>query len=215
MLHAAYGLGCAISPIVATRMVAAGLGWNSYYYVLLGWAIANTTTIAITYHPKFMLPKHDDEEMTESPTTDASTTPPKLDDSSKLDDSPAANSTTPLPRKRGPLRIVLTNRLCWMLALYLVLYLGLEISTGGWVVEFMIQVPSPPANSSTQSNCRSAMVPRTKCPTSPRGSGSASLSVVSSLASPLPVGVKSVWSGSTLSSPSASNSYSGLYPVYP
>src|SRR5277367_6328737 len=165
MLHAAYGLGCAISPIVATRMVAAGLGWNSYYYVLLGWAIANTTTIAITYHPKFMLPKHEDEEMTDSPTTDTTTTP------IKLDHPPAANSTTPPPRNRGPLMIVLTNRLCWMLALYLVLYLGLEISTGGWVVEFMIQVPSP--NLSTQSNCRSAMVPRTKCPTSPRGSGSA------------------------------------------
>jgi len=36
--------------------------------------------------------------------------------------------------------IVLNNRLSWILALYLVLYLGLEISTGGWVVEFMIQV---------------------------------------------------------------------------
>jgi len=136
MLHAAYGLGCAISPIVATRMVAAGLGWNSYYYVLLGWAIANTTTIAITYHPKFMLPKHDDEEMTELPTSTANTTP------TKFDISVLTTPTTPPPRRKGPLMVVLTNRLCWMLALYLVLYLGLEISTGGWVVEFMIQVLS-------------------------------------------------------------------------
>src|SRR5271170_2884067 len=97
MLHAAYGLGCAISPIVATRMVAAGLGWNSYYYVLLGWSIANTATIGITYHPKFMLPKPNDQEMTDLPTIDTSTTPIKLDNHS------ATNSTTPRPRHRGPL----------------------------------------------------------------------------------------------------------------
>lgn len=171
MLHAAYGLGCAISPIVATRMVAAGLGWNSYYYVLLGWAIANTATLAITYHPKFMLPKHEDEEMVELPTSAANPTP------IKLDGSVPTTATTPPPRRRGPLMIVLTNRLCWILALYLVLYLGLEISTGGWVVEFMIQVSSPPPIS-LQSNTRSATVHPTQCPTSPRGSGSASPSVV-------------------------------------
>ena len=45
-----------------------------------------------------------------------------------------------LQKHKGPLQIVLTNRFCWLVSLYIVLYLGLEISTGGWVVEFMIQV---------------------------------------------------------------------------
>jgi fucose permease len=129
--HAFYGLGCAISPIVATRMVEAGLGWNSYYYVLLGWSILNTITITTTYHPKFMKTKNGDDEITELPTTMATA------DSSGALESPV--------RVRGPLLIVVTNRFCWLVALYLVLYLGLEISTGGWVVEFMIQVPHSPS----------------------------------------------------------------------
>ena len=121
MLHACYGLGCAISPIVATRMVSAGLGWNSYYFVLLGWSITNSLVIGITYHPKFM--RSTPEELMELPSSSVDT-----------------NSNP--SRTRGPLYIVLTNRLCWFLGLYLVLYLGIEISTGGWVVEFMIQVGS-------------------------------------------------------------------------
>jgi fucose permease len=128
MLHAAYGLGCAISPIVSTRMVAAGLGWNSYYYVLLGWATTNTIIIWITYHPKFM--KEEEEvETTELTVTDLSVT---------AGDAPAL--TTSSPPEKSPLRIAFTSRFCWLAALFLVLYLGMEISTGGWVVSFMIQV---------------------------------------------------------------------------
>jgi fucose permease len=65
-----------------------------------------------------------------------------LELSSNLADTDSIATATTPTRTRGPLYIVLTNRLCWLLALYLVLYLGLEISTGGWLVEFMIQVPS-------------------------------------------------------------------------
>jgi len=129
MLHAFYGLGCAISPIVATRMIAAGLGWNSYYFVLLGWAILNTILLGITYHPKFMKSKAEDEEVIELPAASVSRA--------------GVDGTEGGSVRKGPLMVVVTNRFCWLVALYLVLYLGLEISTGGWVVEFMIQVPTP------------------------------------------------------------------------
>lgn len=128
MLHAAYGLGCAISPIASTRMVAAGLGWNSYYYVLLGWAATNTLIIWITYHPKFMEEK-EEAEATELAVADLSVTA-----------ADALPVTTSSPPEKSPLRIVFTSRFCWLAALFLVLYLGMEISTGGWVVSFMIQV---------------------------------------------------------------------------
>jgi hypothetical protein len=111
-------------------MVEAGLGWNSYYYVLLGWSVLDAIAIAITYHPNFMKSKTEDEETTELPTT--------------TDTVPRDPIGTDIPI-RGPLLIVVTNRFCWLVALYLVLYLGLEISTGGWVVEFMIQVPNSQA----------------------------------------------------------------------
>jgi fucose permease len=127
MLHSFYGLGCAISPIVATKMVAAGLGWNSYYYVLLGWAVTNTIIIGVTYHPNFMKSKEEHQE-TASPTEEV-----------KIEEVIISTPIEPT-LQRGPLKVVITNRFCWLVALYLVLYLGLEISTGGWVVEFMIQV---------------------------------------------------------------------------
>jgi fucose permease len=111
-------------------MVEAGLGWNSYYYVLLGWSVLDAIAIATTYHPNFMKPKTEDEEAIDLPAT--------------TDIGPADPRGTDIPI-RGPLIVVITNRFCWLVALYLVLYLGLEISTGGWVVEFMIQVPNSEA----------------------------------------------------------------------
>jgi fucose permease len=139
ILHAAYGLGCAISPIVATRMVESGLGWNSYYYVLLGWAVVNTITIAVTYHPNFMKQKVENEELTEVPATSRKNT-------ANLNVVLSGQAETIPLARRGPLMMVVTNRFCWLVALYLVLYLGLEISTGGWVVEFMIRVSLSSSN---------------------------------------------------------------------
>jgi len=187
VLHSFYGLGCAISPIVATKMVEAGLGWNSYYYVLLGWGVVNTLSLGVTYHPGFMrgratvgeqgdmelegpgqgtsgvclsAPGGEDGLFGSSSCNDGSS--PVEEDGMKIKDpedgmkinavpidiSKAVKDITTIegpgisPKKpKGPLSIILTNRFCWLVALYLVLYLGLEISTGGWVVEFMIQVP--------------------------------------------------------------------------
>lgn len=137
VLHACYGLGCAISPIVATRMVAAGLGWNSYYYVLLGWAILNTIVLGITYHPKFMKEKERDVQMTEIATIPEI----KTNGTTTIAATTINDNVTPTPRRqKGPLQIVMTNRFCWLVALFLLLYLGLEISTGGWVVSYMIEV---------------------------------------------------------------------------
>jgi hypothetical protein len=167
VLHAFYGLGCAISPIVATKMVEAGLGWNSYYYVLLGWAVLNTLSLGITYHPKFMRSRDEDAgeiEMEPShgtvipSSTSKDCLPPFSSDrisvngvsgdfskSTKDIKTGTTIASPPVqPKRKGPLQIVLTNRFCWLVSLYIVLYLGLEISTGGWVVEFMIQVnPNP------------------------------------------------------------------------
>jgi len=185
VLHAFYGLGCAISPIVATKMVEAGLGWNSYYYVLLGWAILNTLSLGITYHPNFMRSSGELEEveMERNQGTEISSTSANKNINANgcqgrisgnrvsVDSLAKGRSSrdvrdmtmgTTLPpgiqqKNKGPLQIVLTNRFCWLVSLYIVLYLGLEISTGGWVVEFMIQVtsqePPPFYNFHTFTSC--------------------------------------------------------------
>ena len=119
-------------------MVAAGLGWNSYYYVLLGWAILNTIVLAVTYHPNFMKPKDEEVEMPE-----ISAIPEiKSNGTTTITPSTVPSTPTAAPKRKGPLQIVVTNRFCWLVALFLLLYLGLEISTGGWVVSYMIEVCS-------------------------------------------------------------------------
>ena len=116
-------------------MLAAGLGWNSWYYVLLGMAVVNTTSLTITFHPKFLKEKKpvDVDEYNANPKIESVTVPARPIE-------PQISTDIPPKKKRGPLMFVLTNPFCWFAASFMVLYLGLEISEGGWVVEFMIQV---------------------------------------------------------------------------
>ena len=135
MLHACYGLGCAISPIAATRMLAEGYGWNSYYYVLLGCAVLNTISFGIVFHPKFMKEKAplNSENLSDFTITGPLAIP-------KIETEEGVSTGIFPKKKRGPLMFILSKPFCWMLATFMVLYLGLEISLGGWIVEFMIQV---------------------------------------------------------------------------
>ena len=120
-------------------MVAAGLEWNYYYYVLLGLGCLNTVSLTIVFHPNFMREKkqvdagelNSEPKLTESPTV------------TKLPVVVDMLPERPREKKRSPLLFVLTNGFCWCSASFMVLYLGIEISQGGWIVEFMIQVTSP------------------------------------------------------------------------
>jgi fucose permease len=174
MCHACYGLGCTLSPIIATRMVARGLSWHRYYFVLLGIGVLNAAILVITFHPRFMRNRLDDVPHA---------SPLEIREKSFT----AVAFDLPPEKPTNPLLAVVTTRFCWTLALFFILYLGGEISIGGWTVEYMIKVPPTPPTLTP----RSAAASHSICPTSRLDSGSVSPSGVSYSPSPRPGTVRS------------------------
>jgi len=113
-LHAAYGLGATVAPLVATAMIAqAGLPWYSWYYIMLGAAVVELGTSLSAFwgatgrvfrerHPRTSGEKGN--------------------------------------RMREALLTRPSARVTWLAALFLLGYVGVEVALGGWIVTFMIRV---------------------------------------------------------------------------
>ncbi len=41
---------------------------------------------------------------------------------------------------RGATRTALKTRVAWISAVFLLVYVGIEVSLGGWIVQFMLEV---------------------------------------------------------------------------
>lgn len=115
IMHAFYGLGGTLAPLIATAMITKlGVGWYEYYYVMIAVAAVEAVALISTFwkatgqvfrdaHPK---------------TTD---NPGKSIMHEALVQMPAA-------------------RVTWLCAFFLLGYVGVEVALGGWIVQFMIDV---------------------------------------------------------------------------
>lgn len=115
IMHAFYGLGGTLAPLIATAMITKlGVGWYEYYYVMIAVAAVEALALISTFwkatgqvfrdaHPK---------------TTD---NPGKSIMHEALVQMPAA-------------------RVTWLCAFFLLGYVGVEVALGGWIVQFMIDV---------------------------------------------------------------------------
>ncbi|OCL12739.1 MFS general substrate transporter [Glonium stellatum] len=113
-LHAFYGLGATLSPLIATSMITKGsLPWYTFYYLTIGaaflelvssvWAFwAVTGAVFRAANPR---------------TTDSKGN-----------------------RMREALVTMPSARVTWLCALFLLGYVGIEVALGGWIVTFMIRV---------------------------------------------------------------------------
>ncbi|GKU07654.1 bypass of stop codon protein 6 [Fusarium langsethiae] len=112
-MHASYGLGGTVSPLIATSMITqANLGWYDFYYVLLGMAVLETATLTYSFWPK---------------------TAQKYCET--------VNATG--ARTQGTKSALFVRphaRVVWLCALFLLGYVGVEVALGGWVVQFMLRV---------------------------------------------------------------------------
>ncbi|KAF5002039.1 hypothetical protein FGRMN_650 [Fusarium graminum] len=112
-MHASYGLGGTVSPLIATSMITrAGLGWYDFYYVLLGFAALETAILTYGFWPK-TAQKYRETVQSES----------------------ARNEGT-----RSALFVMPHARVVWLCAVFLLGYVGVEVALGGWVVQFMLRV---------------------------------------------------------------------------
>ncbi|KAL4723834.1 hypothetical protein ACLX1H_009479 [Fusarium chlamydosporum] len=112
-LHAFYGIGGVISPLIATNMIAkADLPWYTFYYVMLGLATIELATCSWAF-------------WSNGPEVYRQTM-----DASNEDNQGMKEALFKLP----------FARVTWLCAAFLLCYVGVEVSVGGWIVQFMIRV---------------------------------------------------------------------------
>jgi fucose permease len=141
-LHGFYSLGAAISPIIATQMVEHGVVWHYYYAVLLGGAVLDMVLITVAFWDstaqvmRAQQVKASALHFSDGPSTTKSESTTPTD--SSLDPEPATTSAAAI--KRSVRYEVFHSRFCIVGALYMLLYLGMEISTGGWLSQYLQKV---------------------------------------------------------------------------
>ncbi|KAF1956078.1 MFS general substrate transporter [Byssothecium circinans] len=114
-LHAFYGLGAILSPLIATTMITKGekLPWYYFYYVMIGMAAIELATSASAF-------------WTATGAVFRSNNPRTTD----TKDNRMKEALIRLPNAR----------VTWLCALFLLGYVGVEVALGGWIVKFMLEV---------------------------------------------------------------------------
>ncbi|KAK1989202.1 major facilitator superfamily domain-containing protein [Colletotrichum cereale] len=113
-LHACYGVGGVVSPLIATTMISKGnLSWYAYYYVMIVLAVIELVWCTAAF-------------WTQTGAVYRETV------SHSGNDGDAGLRTALFKRPYA--------RVSWLSALFLLAYVGTEVSLGGWIVQFMIQV---------------------------------------------------------------------------
>ncbi|CZR69988.1 related to tetracycline resistance proteins [Phialocephala subalpina] len=108
VLQACYALGATVSPLIATGLITGGgLGWYSFYYIMIGTSSLELLTSSTTFWKQTGA-----IYAAENPRDPSSST--------------------------GRTREALKNKLTWIFALFI--FVGAEISLGGWIVTFMTNV---------------------------------------------------------------------------
>ncbi|HMA36627.1 MAG TPA: MFS transporter [Chloroflexia bacterium] len=100
-LHAFYGLGALIGPLVASAILALGWAWNLVYLVWLSLGLLVLGGVAAVF-------------------------------------APAPRPVAP-PGERNVLAAVLRLPVVWLAALFLLLYVGAEVSLGSWSYSFLTE----------------------------------------------------------------------------
>jgi fucose permease len=113
ILHACYGLGATLSPLIATSMITkAHLSWYTYYYIMIGFSLLELVTSVSSFWAvtgEVFRKNH-----------------PRADDKRG---APIKEAMFTLPAARTT----------WIGTAFLFLYVGVEVALGGWIVTFMMK----------------------------------------------------------------------------
>ncbi|KAK3905622.1 major facilitator superfamily domain-containing protein [Staphylotrichum tortipilum] len=116
-LHGAYGLGATIGPLVATAMIAkGGLPWYRFYYIMIALDGAGAVLLVAAFW--------------------RATAAAHRAALARAAAERGAGDT----EQRTTTRTVLRSPVVWLIALFLLGYVGAEVSLGGWIVTFMLRV---------------------------------------------------------------------------
>lgn len=117
-LHAFYGIGALLGPIIASTIIAVQLGWNVTYMI---WAVLGFIII-FSFVKIFKISA---QSVNQSTTSKA--------ENSESDDTTTANSQPTTRNSIYKLRAV------WYGAFFLMFYVGAEVSLGSWSYTFLTE----------------------------------------------------------------------------
>lgn len=140
-LHGFYGVGAALSPLIATTVVTKrNWRWYEFYYLMVGGAAIELVVLVTTFW------KADGPAYRSQPsqTSSGDATP---DDAVPAPDIPQQqsflNKLSPFgKREKGKSKTIeaVKNKVTILASLFLLVYVGVEVSIGGWIVTFMLRV---------------------------------------------------------------------------
>ncbi|MBF6614640.1 MAG: MFS transporter [Chloroflexi bacterium] len=110
-LHAFYGVGALLGPLLASALIIAGFGWNSIYMVWVGVSALLLVGAVILFRGRIRQHLDNGEE------------------------GEAAHSEEGGNVMAGALRL----RALWLAALFLFFYVGIEVSLGSWSYSFLTE----------------------------------------------------------------------------
>lgn len=163
-LHAFYGLGATISPLVATTVIVkAGWKWYQFYYLMVGASLLEVLFLVGTFWQATgaqYRAVHSVTEDQESGNNSGTSTPHNLlttpgDDESRLNQEtqhrlpptsrvkseiPWYTRINPFANPNSRTAQAIKNRVTILASVFLLFYVGIEVSLGGWVVTFMLRV---------------------------------------------------------------------------
>ncbi|GLB45221.1 putative related to tetracycline resistance proteins [Lyophyllum shimeji] len=113
LLHAVYGAGALCSPLVATQF-AQLRHWSFQYLVSLGLSIANTVTLIAVFRFRTQ------------------------DECLQKIGQPVPERTSS-SNDHSTFRQILNQKTVHLLAFYILVYVGVEVTIGGWIVTFIIR----------------------------------------------------------------------------
>ncbi|KAF9265531.1 MFS general substrate transporter [Marasmius fiardii PR-910] len=116
LLHAAYGFGAFASPLVSTQFAQSDR-WSFHYLASLGVAIINAVLIVVVFRFKnqdVCLEKIGQSAGEKNQNQDSSTS-------------------------HGTFRQILSHRNVHLMAFFILVYVGVEVTIGGWIVTFVIR----------------------------------------------------------------------------
>ncbi|CUA68525.1 Metal transporter Nramp4 [Rhizoctonia solani] len=113
MMHAAYGAGACVSPLISTQFTQIPR-WSFYFLVSLGLAVSNTISQSLVFGFR--------------------TLPELLTSFGIPEVVHTADST-----KTSKYKQILGIKVVYVLAFFALLYVGTEVTIGGWIVTFLIE----------------------------------------------------------------------------
>src|SRR6266516_343004 len=104
-LHAFYGIGALLGPLIASTILAIRWGWNSVYIVWIGVSLVLLIGFQLVFRGQNISPRED---------------------------------TAPRP-KSNVLVAALSVPMVWIAALFMLIYVGAEVSVGSWTYSFLTE----------------------------------------------------------------------------